>query len=410
MRQAVISDRNEMLNVFRSAFNVADNSPGAAERIFSRIDEWRVLEQAGRIVGIVHIEPIHLQIGQAVIVQGDLGHVAIHRDLQGKGLGSEILIDSIEWMAGQSYDLSRLGGLHRFYSRFGYLPFPRRYLEFRCGKKTRAGAGMIEEGLIDLPASELACIRPFNPDTDAQALRQLNQRYRSRVAAVCIEDRKLFTGPYCLVYECDGAILAHVQALEYESEITEFEARIHICAMPYSPQGRQAFQSLLKFINNQAYKQNINRLTARLPFDPQLFELLRQVPMRWQACEFYGGLAGNMLQIINLRSLFQKMLPEFERRLGQSPMRQWSGSIGIECQKGEVCLGVNCGRIGIEPDRKPDFQITVPEPMLLKLVLGLISFRNCNIQQKTLSATSIPVNSLLNELFPEIVTASGDWG
>jgi hypothetical protein len=117
-----------------------------------------------------------------------------------------------------------------------------------------------------------------------------------------------------------------------------------------------------------------------------------------------------MLQIINLRSLFQKMLPEFERRLGQSPMRQWSGSIGIECQKGEVCLGVNCGRIGIEPDRKPDFQITVPEPMLLKLVLGLISFRNCNIQQKTLSATSIPVNSLLNELFPEIVTASGDWG
>ena len=122
---------------------------------------WRVLLKDNEIIGAIQYgsRKSWLRIGKSKIAQGGIGEIGIMPEHQGKGYGTYLMKNTLEWMKTEEYDISRLtvrtlSLATNFYSRFGYLIFPKRYVEFHVENK------------LPIPEAFNPKIRPFNPPND----------------------------------------------------------------------------------------------------------------------------------------------------------------------------------------------------------------------------------------------------
>jgi putative acetyltransferase len=421
IRTAMPKDIEGLLNVSAAAFNQKLKKGSKKwneekERLSKDLKQWRIMLDNGKITGGVHVKKDWLRIGKAKILKGDVGGVCILPELQGKGLGTLILRDTLEWMKKSNYDLSRLGGLCKYYSRFGYKRFPRRYYEFNVGTLARAGASRVVEGEILLDSKLLNNIRPFDPAEDHEASLKLSEKFNrlyngSRILTAVEKkpsapSRK--KNPLDLVYEENGRIIGHIYCSESEEEISDFEARIRIYLHGYEKKKPYVIQALLAYINNYALKKEIKRMTVRMPFDSDIIQALAELPFRFKTIETYNGISGNMLQIVNLTSLLSRIRPELQQRLDVSAKFSWSGVLQLKIEKDSAMLRVEKGKISVVTAGKVDAVISITEVQLLSMVLGIMSFSELDISQNEHIPTEIKI--ILNSLFPRKLTSSVNWG
>ena len=134
IRCGTAGDAEDIFEVMAKAFRVEENSSrwhSWRSLATNQATQFRVLEIDGRIISVALISPQRLRVGRnCEIIKGDVGEVSTLPEFQGKGYGSALMRDVVEWMRKNNYDMSRLGGYAGFYSRFGYVPFPRRFVEF----------------------------------------------------------------------------------------------------------------------------------------------------------------------------------------------------------------------------------------------------------------------------------------
>lgn len=410
-RNAQTKDIDGLLKVSLAAFNKVYKK-GSKEwnkeraAIAYDLKQWRIMLNNEKIVAAVHVKKDWLKIGKSKILKGDVGGVCVLPEMQGKGLGTLILKDTVEWMKKQRYDISRLGGLCKYYSRFGYKRFPRRYYEFNVGTLARAGASRILESEISLENDLLKKIRPFVPQKDyAQAIK-LSQKFDSFYSGSRIlsrEEKKASTmkkkNPLDIVFVENGKILGRMQASESDAEISDFEARIRIYLNGYDIKRPYVIQSMMAYMNNYAFKKGIKRMTARMPFDACIINALSELPFRFKTIETYGGVSGNMLQIVNFKSLINRLIPELEKRLSISADLQFALGVGKE----SVALKISNGKI--KPiEKSSGLIVNINEADMLKLALGLLSFSELNVTTNTQTAT------VLNILFPRLPASSSNWG
>jgi predicted N-acetyltransferase YhbS len=409
LRPAKKTDIEEMIRVQSAAFKYETNEDRRRhlrEELLHSLDGWLVMPGEGRLIGVVLVRNHRMRIGKSVILKGDVGEVAIHPDFQGQGYGHKIMEECLEWMKENRYDLSRLGGLVKFYRRFGYLRFPRRYMEFPVGKVVGAGAARVKEGQIEIPREWAGNIRPYNPKKDfsgyARICRRMTASYNG---AMDIPSRKTDNpgpSPLYLVYEEKGKIIAFVQAGQTDWEPTEFEARINIGYSGFLKGKAYGLAAILEYLYNYALKNQIERMTGRIPFDPEFLLTLTQTPLRFYSIETYGGLSGNMLQIINIQSLFERLMPELQERLKPSA---WNGILNIGIEKDKVQLAIHDSKIKVVENKKPTLKIKLTEFQLLGLVIGILSFEE--ISNPKLKPQE---KAMLSLLFPRRPVFSGIWG
>ncbi len=376
------------------------------------IDQWRVLDKNGQIAAGVHIGRKSLGIGQAEILLGDVGEVSVLPSHQGEGLGTAVLTEALDWMKANRYDLSRLGGLVTFYSRFGYRRFPRRYIEFTVGKNVSAGASTVKEGKIPIDEKLEAGIKPYDRDRHGRAVADLLDDFYKDCQARLVHANP--SGPPALgisaVLEDRGEVIGYISAQQRERELTEFEAGVGIGDVVFPRDRPEVFEAMIAHVHNHALHVGVGRITARMPFDGDIIEILARMPIRCQIIETYGGLAANMLQIVNLESLFERLLPELEARLAWSAAAEWEGVIDIAIEKDAVQLHFRDGQISISSEPVADVRLAVKEFHLMQLVLGLISFAEIKNTMIEKNKAEPMVLSLLNDLFPRKTVYSGNWG
>ncbi len=409
LRPAQGTDIEEMIRVQSAAFKYETNEERCRhlrEELSHDLNGWLVMPGEGRLIGTLFVRNHRLRIGKAVILKGDVGEVAIHPDFQGQGYGHKIMEECIGWMKENRYDLSRLGGLVKFYRRFGYLRFPRRYMEFPVGKVVGAGASQIREGEIEIPAEWEENIRPYNSQKDfsdyAKICRRMAASYNGAVDTPLRNIENPGQSPLYLVYEEKGKIVAFVVAGQSEREPTEFEARINIGYSGFLKGKAYGLAAILEYLYNYALKNQIERMTGRIPFDPDFLLTLSQTPLRFYVIETYGGRSGNMLQVINMRSLFEHLIPELQERRRPSA---WKGILQISIEKDKVQLAINRSNIKVAENTKPDLKIKLTEFQLLGLVIGILSFEEIN------DCKLKPQEKLmLDLLFPRKPVFSGVWG
>ena len=405
-------DIDAVVRLQASAFNFpVDGSK--ADQVRRNIEhdrgEWLVFTLDGQPVGSLHVRRDQMRMGKSILLKGDVGDVAVDSSRQGQGLGTHLLQEDHAWMRDNGFDLARLGGLFRFYSRFGYVRFFRRYVDFTVGKLASAGASKVREGQIPIEEKWANAIRPFDPELDKREFLNLREEFfKDYLASPVFSDTEVLgPGPLFWVVRDHGRLLGYLRGSERETEASEFEARIQIGEVAFRRECPEVFQALIAKAYNDAFEKNIPRMTARLPFDSTLVALLSKMPIRFHFVETYGGLAGNMMQIVNLRSLLEKMIPELEDRLRNVFPFSWKGTLEIGIEKDRVGLLIDNGTIRVQDPSNPEMRISLNEYDLLKLILGLGAFEE--LQESGSNLKPLPRN-LLNALFPRRKTYSGLWG
>jgi predicted N-acetyltransferase YhbS len=417
MRTATTKDIDGLLGLLTAAFNLEPGSEKFNKKkaaVDGDLQQWRILEDNSQIIGAVHIRKDWLRIGKTKILKGDVGDVSVCPTMQGKGIGSLILNDTLKWMKGNHYDLSRLGGLCRYYSRFGYQRFIRRYFEFNVGTLARAGASNVLEGVIPLTDTELACIRSFDPVKDHSGGSKLAESFGKLYngSSFTVAEQPPPPGgkidPLNLVYEEDNTIVGHIEVAESETEVSDFEARIRIYLHGYEKTKPYVIKALIAHINNYAFARGIKRMTARIPFDAAIIQALAATPLRFKTVETYGGISGNMLQIVNLESLLSRISPELEQRLAESTTVSWHGIVNLKTAKDSALLKLDAGKISVVNSGTVAATITIPEVQLMRMILGITAFSELDLSQH--EAIPVELKIILNGLFTCQLTSSDNWG
>ena len=237
-RKASKPDADGIFRVLASAFQLEENTwkwQNMRSAAYGGTESFLVLCKNDEIIGTVMISPHWLRIGSARVLKGDVGEVAILRDLHGKGFGIRMMQECVRYLQGNGFHLSRLGGLNRFYAKFGYVPFPRRYYEFLL-TGVHAGASIFTpEQMVTLSPEEEKLIRFYHPQKDWQRRNELYDSFNENRSGSMIEwhgspPTSGEPDPNALrfVYEEDGNVEGYLFASEYPYEPSPFEAKVTI--------------------------------------------------------------------------------------------------------------------------------------------------------------------------------------
>lgn len=305
--------------------------------------QWRVGLQGTEIVCALRAAPSELWVGQSRVKSADIGEVAVAAEYQGRGIGSQAMEDCDGWLRESGYALARLGGLMRFYSRFGYEPFPRCYIEFPISNCIRAGAARIDFVEMLKSSREIdGCVRPYDPDCDFKTVCELIDGFTrgqtgSRVFDAADEVPENFAG--WMVYE-DGAarIRGAMRCNQHEHDMTPFESMVMISGFAYETGNSAPLEALLKHALKLAHERGAKRMTAYLPQRDEVIADVEKTGLDFTVCSHKGAIAGNMVRVVGLNRLLESIRPELVARL--------AGSEGFA--QLEFCLGVQKAGVRIE--------------------------------------------------------------
>ncbi|MDA0711431.1 MAG: GNAT family N-acetyltransferase [bacterium] len=402
-RRAIKKDAGEVLHVMAQAFGRglgSEKYERDKERLARDIDAHWVLIQEGVIVGAVHVRREEIQVGRAIVAKADVGEVCIAPDCQGEGLGTVLMQMVVEQLRADGYSLSRLGGYRRFYERFGWVPFPRGYIDFPLQGLTSRGGFTDPVSYLNRPEED-ARIRAYDGCRDAVACKALYAAFNAgRTGAV---PKRLFgagaENPWKVVYEVDGAVRAYVFASLNASPQTQFSAAVSISDGACDLGDIRPLGATLRYVLREAAIAGAESVRARLPLDPLLYDLYRDsscgfVPSLWQSSE-----GGNMFQVLSLRGLFEAIANELAERLqtaeqvpGKIVLRVREETIGLDWDGDRVTVGEGNGD-----------GVMLGQDGVMKMVLGLVPV------EQVVEGTRADV-ALLRAAFPVQGTATGVWG
>ena len=417
-RKATKNDADSIFRVLASAFQLIDgdfkwrNMRGLA---YNATESFLVLCKDEKIIGTVMISPHWLKVGSVNVLKGDVGEVAVLRELHGQGYGTRLMQECVRYLSENGFHLSRLGGLVKFYKRFGYVPFPRRYYEFLLND-VKAGASTISpDRLINLPIEHEKNVRLYHPVRDWQAHNDLYDDFNKNRSGSLVEwrgDSPPATGepdPNALrfVYDEDGKVLGYLFAGEYPYEPSPFEAKVTIYDSAFDLNKPYAFTALMAYTLKESIKRGAQRATARLPFDPLIQKSLVDAELSYSLQELQSSVASNMMLVIDFKGLIKTILPELSIRIANAPnFKPFSVQMSLNNQK--VILRIDKASVEYKDDGNADAYLTCDMTAFLRWLFGINGFdewqvgvsHSFNCEQKKVFAT----------LFPHLPCASGPWG
>jgi len=411
-RGGVADDAEAIFEVMEKSFRVEKNS----DRWYSWYNlavrdaqRFRVLEHEGRVIGVALITHERLCVGSCEIVKGDVGEVSILPEFQGKGYGSTLMRDVVQWMRDNNYDISRLGGYSIFYRRFGYVPFPRRLVEFPI-EPANAGANIISvEERFRPPEGLPGKVRPYDASRDTVRRDELYQMFNRGRSGSIVRDfnpnaklpkKSSVPNPLRIVYETNDIVEGYLSARNDGRSIGE---------VAFNPSCPDALVGLMKHILHIAAERGTNSVSSRLPFEPTVLSILTGANIAFNLIERQGGHASNMIQIVNLASLLNKITPELESRLSPTSVANWCGEIEIGFESQCVGLRVDNGNITASVCVGNEvLHMQTDQGTLMKLLFGILSFEEADIfNRENITPSAVAV---LSAWFPRQCTASGSWG
>jgi predicted N-acetyltransferase YhbS len=407
LREARKGDEKAILAVMSSAFR---REAGTAKyerdehRIHVSLEEHYVLEAEGRILGVVHIKSDEIQVGASVIRKADVGEVSILAGLQDNGLGTDMMRQVVVSLREQGYHISRLGGYRQFYERFGWVPFPRGYIDFALAGLTSRGGFTDPVTYLNKPEEDRH-IRGFSA-ADAAACAAVYAKFNARRTGAPPErgfPQGKAPGAWNLVYEREGKVLAYLFGSENSEPHTRFATAISIRDAAVDPADPQPLGELIRHTLRAAALSGAKAVSAKLPLDASLYDLYRDsstgfVPTLWQSSE-----GGNMIQVLNFRKLVEAVLPELQQRVRDENLEDFQ--LALSCVGGSVTLMSEGRELSLsDTNGKP---IEIRQDHFCKMLLGIQSpdavlqgFNNLKPRDR----------AIFRALFPAQPTATGVWG
>ncbi len=340
-----------------------------------------VVEDGGRIVGALCITPGRYWIGEAQITKADVGHVGVLPELQGRGIGSLLMSECVRILAERGFHLSRLGGLCKFYERFGYRPVPRVWYVAEVEPIT-GGAGLwMPEDLY--PPSELErIVRHYEPRRDFHACRKLlADFYRGLPGAPVLDHDPSAPAPeggpeqLSFVYD-DGQVRGFVRAAPAGAGkvFDPCDPPVLVDEAAYEAGRPEALFMPVQRLLLEAWRHGVRRVGLRLPLSRDVQDALARGRVRVDACEQWGGPAASMVAVTNLAGLLAALQPVLSARWAQAGLR-WRGQVALRCGQQAAVLRFGEEDVEVAPGAaEPAEEVEVPAGWLAMMIVGLRSF------------------------------------
>ena len=375
-----------------------------AERIFDLVaeqwrDDLRVQCRQGRIhhshydwrtsrVGLVDgnlvthfgVYDLTVRVGGSHARAAGVNLVVTHPDYRKQGLMPKTIWSSIEAMRRNGYDLSIVANaVERYYERFGWrVAWPETHYFIAPG---------------DLP-SERPSVR----------LHRWNTRHRPALADLYNAEHDGLTGtavrPTFLRTKEPGELYGYLMlgdggvVLGYiiYDIVSRGSALWHYDSAGDPDERLRALGMLARKLDVDEVR--FNRLHHHSPLARRLRALHCYSETR------YAPSGGWMIQIVNLRSLFDKLAPELSRRLSRSQVASWRGDLLISTRNESVALRIDRSAVSVSPidTQTPEHAIEGGEEIAL-LVMGTESPLEITSSAHTTLKGAAP--DLLPTLFPK---------
>ena len=377
--------------------------------------QFLVLEEEGGIAAVARLQWQPLQIGRCTVLKGEVGHVAVRPELQGKGYGTKLMRGVVDHMRGAGCHVSRLGGLMRFYGRFGYEPFLRRYIHIPVAPMDSEMKGRPWSGLRAIPPELKARVRRYDPSRDHAAVHTLLRAYDlGRPGAYPRAEHPGATpsaGPdpegLEFVYEHDGDVHGYLRGAHGYVHAGDARPSYRVDAYAESGAAPSACEALLKTLIWEAAKTAPTTMSARLPYDERLFASLTRAGIAFNVVEMHPALDGNMMQITNLPGLLEAIAPELSDRLAATGPCPWAGCMEFRLPRDRGRLSLAPGRVRAGAVAGPDIVVETTQATFLKWLFGIAGFAEFADVGRDLTGAQ---RLALNILFPRLPCASGPWG
>lgn len=405
-RDASPEDADAVVAIVAAAFGFdagSDRWRHVEEAYHSPTHHWRLGERDGRVVAALYVARSRLRVGQGYLVKGDVGDVAVDPLLHGQGVGTAMMQDTVAWMRRQDYDISRLGGLVRFYSRFGYEPFVRRYVEFYLRPGVGAGAATAHPAYLEEPAQ--SHVYPLEA-ADWPQCRAIDEECNAWRTGAFLDGGGGSPPAQALVFREGDQVQAWLSLVEHPIDRTEFESRLTIGGGAWRRGRADALAALVAHVLRLGHARGHDHISARLPFDTELFTALTAAELPYKAVELHEAAAATMVQVLNLRSLFEHLLPELERRWRAADLCL-NDTITVIVGEQQVTLALRPASlaIGAGPVAR---RVVLACPAMVAMALGL------QAPSYLLGGAVLPPDTrtalLLGVLFPQQLATSGTWG
>jgi predicted N-acetyltransferase YhbS len=391
----------------------ADDRRRAERSLQHAWPEYVLLDEDGQSVATAHVAWQWLRIGRCSLLKGDVGHVAVPPELQGRGHGTTLMAQLIPHMAASGCHVSRLGGLTKFYRRFGYEPFPRRYVHIPVPRLDGSLKGQPWSGMLALAPELARRVRPYHPARDHAAVHRLRYQFdatRSGQRVIAAEPSGTAAGdpdPAGLVWVYDdGSVRGFLRGALGLVHAGDAASSYRLDDLVYAAACPEAVEALVKTLMQRAQDRAPTTMSCRLPYDETLFAALTAANIAFEVVESHPAADGNMMRVLNLPETLRAVEAELSDRLQALPQLPWEGTVKLVLPEGAATLRIGPEGVRVAPDNGSDFSITASQAEFLKWLFGIAGFA-----EFPQSAALPPAQRLvLACLFPRLPCASGPWG
>ena len=412
IRPARAEDVNTIHRIIVSAFSLAEGSErwGYMQKMAQGWQNFLVMEKKGEPVGVTRVGRDRLRFGEsAVVLKGEVGYVGVLPELHGQGLGTALMEGTVRFMRENGFHISRLGGLNRFYARFGYVPFPRRYYEFSLDPIGAGAKTMTPDVFLGPSSEERVRLRPYEPGRDWMARCRLYDLFNGGRTGSMVESRPpspqsggLDQTGLRWIYDDGNSVRAYAFA-----NMTGTSVEIYDFAGDFSHP--QALAAVVKRVLWEAVRKGAKQALGRLPFDNRVEQALVDGVVPYVLREIQSAPASNMIRVVNLPLLLEAVSPEWTRRLAAAGGVGWTGVLEfqVQDQTGKVEL-TSRGATPAEEGASSDARLTFGPRGFLLAALGHRDF--CEVAHQICGDLSASLDNTLRILLRREPCASGPLG
>jgi predicted N-acetyltransferase YhbS len=374
--------------------------------------EYVVLERDGEMIASAHVARHWLRVGRCSVLKGDVGHVAVRPELQGAGYGTTFMRKIVHSMGVNGFHISRLGGLMKFYARFGYEPFLRRYVHIPVPRFSASLKGQNWGELLQVGLETPSGVRPYHPARDAAAVHRLRYQFdatRTGQRVIDPEPSGNATGepdPAGLmwVYD-DGQLRGYLRGALGLVHAGDVAPSYRVDELAFAPTCPESVGALVKTLMQRAQDRAPTTLICRLPYDEGLFAALTAADIAFEVVEWHQAADGNMMRVVNLPATLRAVAPELSARLAGLPRLPWEGTVRLALPEDAAVLDIRQEGVQVTSD-DGELVIEASHADFLKWLLGIAGFTEFPQQ----AALTPPQRLVFGCLFPRLPCAAGPWG
>ena len=340
--------------------------------------------------------------------------MAVAPELQGRGYGTRLMQALVPHMREQGFHLSRLGGLMAFYSRFGYEPFLRRYVQIPVQPILSELKGQRWGDLLMIPDDLSHNVHFYDPSRHQAGVYRLRRESEAgRSGQLAVPDTPpppSTAGPNLSAlewtYEQDGVVRGYLRGSFDLVNAGDAAPAFGLGELLYDHACPEAAGVLVKTLMWRAAHIAPTRIHCRLPYDERLFRALTDAGIAYEVVEMRQSLDGNMMRVVGLRETLEAVTPELGARLRQAGLPLWKGAVSLRLPGEQAALEIGEGEVRLA-EVSPATEVRCSQADFIRFLLGIVGFG----EHPWLSAELTPAQRLtLGVLFPRLPCASGPWG